>query len=209
MSKVIKAVRRLDTNLLITILKWLWYAVLGKQVIAHQNAKIAGIRNIVTEGRLYVGTSEYGFSHPHQRTFLNIRGALTVKGTFTIGRGCRFDLGPDAVCELGSGYISPDCLLVIMHGLTIGEGVAIAWNCEFLDDDFHSLHNEGRVEKRKSIEIGNHVWIGSGVKILKGVTIASNNVIASNSLVTESFLDEGVLIAGSPARVVKKNVTWD
>ena len=65
------------------------------------------------------------------------------------------------------------------------------------------------IESPHPIEIGRHVWIGSGVKILKGVKIADNTVIAANSVVAESILEENVLIAGNPAHIIKRSITWE
>ena|SRR6185295_11777412 len=201
-------ISNLNTNKAITLTKYLFYRAQGKPIIAHHYATIVGLKNIHIKRHLYVGTTNIGFSHPKDRTYLNIRGSLTIEDTFSIGRGCRVDIGPDAKCVWGSGYINPFTRLIIMHGLKIGRGVSISWNCEFLDDDFHSIDYEGKPQKENRIEIGDHVWIGSGVTILKGVRIGNNNVIASHAVVTTSFLDEHVLIGGNPAKIIKKDISW-
>lgn len=52
--------------------------------------------------------------------------------------------------------------------------------------------------------IGNNVWIGSNAVIIGNVKIGSNSTISACSYVT-SDVQEGSLVAGSPARVVKTN----
>ncbi len=198
----------LDTNRAVTALKYLYFRLRGKRIIAHTHAMVRGVSNIVTDGTLYIGTDYVGFVHPRHRTFLNIRGSLVVRAPFTIGRGCTIDIGPNARCELGSGYITADTRFVIMHGLKIGTGVAISWGCLIIDEDFHHLHWDGKTERPHPIEIGDHVWIGSNVTILKGVRLANNVVVASNAVVTRSCEEENVLLAGNPAVIIKRNVTW-
>jgi carbonic anhydrase/acetyltransferase-like protein (isoleucine patch superfamily) len=198
----------LDTNRPLTALKYLYYRLRGKKIVAHSRAIIKGVDRISTIGHLHVGTQYVGFSHPKEITYLNVRGILTVKGRFLVGRGCRVDIGPGAVCEFGSGYINVNSKIVISHGLKVGKDVSIAWDCEFLDDDFHQLCWDGKEERDPGIEIGNHVWIGSGVTILKGVKIGDNNVIGAGTVVTKPFTEQNVLIAGNPARIVKRGIAW-
>jgi len=51
--------------------------------------------------------------------------------------------------------------------------------------------------------IGDNVFIGAGAVIVGDITIANDIAIGANSYVDRSFLEEGIVIAGVPARKVK------
>ena len=73
---------------------------------------------------------------------------------------------------------------------------------------YHPLDPAGRdafVGLGKPVTIGDHVWIGGGSVILPGVTLGNNVVVGANATVTKSFGDN-VVLAGSPARVIRENV---
>ncbi len=57
------------------------------------------------------------------------------------------------------------------------------------------------------IRIGHHVWIGYGAKILKGAMIGDGSIVGTVSIVNKPF-SNNVIIAGSPAKVVQKNIVW-
>ena len=61
----------------------------------------------------------------------------------------------------------------------------------------------------KSIEIGKHVWIGKDSKIGKNVKIADNSIVGWGSIVTKEFNEPNVIIAGIPAKIVKRGINWD
>lgn len=55
----------------------------------------------------------------------------------------------------------------------------------------------------ESIHIEDGVWIGFGAIILHGVTIGKGSIIAAGSVVNRN-VPSGTLVAGVPAKVVKK-----
>ena len=126
------------------------------------------------------------------------------------GRGCRFDIGKDAIMSIGKGgYTNCNTSFIIMHKLVIGDNCIISWDCQFLDEDFHKVSYSGKKESSDSIIIGDKVWIGCGSKIYKGTIIPNGCVIASNSVVRGIFYEENSIIGGNPARVIKKEINWE
>lgn len=63
-------------------------------------------------------------------------------------------------------------------------------------------------QSQYGVEIGNHVWCGTRVTILKDSKIPSHSVVGAGSVVTNRFQDEHIIIAGNPAKIIKKNITW-
>ena len=94
--------------------------------------------------------------------------------------------------------------------IRIGENCMFSSGIEIRTGDSHSiLDGEGkRINPSKDVIISNHVWIGEGVTVLKGVTIEEDSIVGTKSVVTKPILQKGVIIAGSPAKVVKEGVGW-
>ena len=68
---------------------------------------------------------------------------------------------------------------------------------------FHGNNCIGSKETNKDApQIGNGVDIGFGAVIIGKITIADDIIIGSNSLVNKDFLEPGVIIAGSPAKII-------
>ena len=66
-----------------------------------------------------------------------------------------------------------------------------------------------RINSNDDIEIGNHVWCGLRVIIQKGVKIQDDVIIGANAFVNKSINESHCVIAGCPATIVKRNVTWN
>lgn len=47
------------------------------------------------------------------------------------------------------------------------------------------------------------------VDILKGASINDNSIIGFKSLVTKKYTEKNVIIAGSPAKIIKTNINWE
>ncbi len=203
--------KKSETRFLPLLFRLGWYRVVySKTFLVHQGTVIKGINNILATEKVEIGTHYTGFMHKKDNTLLNIRGKLIIMGKYSIGRGCRFDVGENATLTIGKGgYVNNNSHFIIMHKLSIGDDCAISWDCQFLDEDFHSIHYPGRKETENGIHIGNRVWIGCGVKIFKGSHIPDGCVIASDSVVKGRFEKENCLIGGHPARVLKEDIRWN
>lgn len=67
----------------------------------------------------------------------------------------------------------------------------------------HGLNCIGNNGKdSKAPMIGNNVDIGVGAVVIGGIELADNIVIGANAVVNKSFLEEGITIAGVPARKI-------
>lgn len=120
----------------------------GLNIFLHQNVTIKEIKNFYAKDQISIGTDYIGFLHKKDVTYLNLRGKLKIEGVYSIGRGCRFDIGENAIVAIGKGgYINGNTNLIIMHQLTIGDNCAISWDCQFLDILGHIFNIDTPVEK--------------------------------------------------------------
>ena len=138
-----------------------------------------------------------------------------------IAKGVRFDEGgslwmEDHHCEINLGedgyYRNVDIAVTEPYSkVTVGKECGFAYDVEIKTGDSHSiidLATNKRINYAKNITIGDHVWVAPHVSILKGANIATNTVVATRSLVTKSFTQENIILAGTPAAIVKENIGW-
>jgi acetyltransferase-like isoleucine patch superfamily enzyme len=131
---------------------------------------------------------------------------LVIDGSVFVGPGVRLDVAERAVLELEDVFINSNSSISCHKHIKIGNGTTIGWDVEILDSDLHSIMRED-FEISKPILIGSHVWIGCRAMILKGVTIGAGSIVASGAVVTKD-VPENTLVAGVPAKIVKKDVRW-
>lgn len=96
--------------------------------------------------------------------------------------------------------------------LIIGDNVHIAKDAIIRASDGHTLVDvvTGKaLNEPEDIIIGDNVWITSRCTILKGSCIPSNSIVGACSLVNKKFTEENVIIAGLPAKIIKRNIKWD
>lgn len=200
-----------DSNFVLTFIKSAYIKlVYGKYIFMHRNVFLKGVKNISIGKTLHIGTVRHELNHQKDPTKLNIQGKLHIDSDFYhIGRGCRIDVAEDKVLKIGKGgFINPFTVIIVRNGISIGDETYISWNCQILDEDYHQVKYEGKVERVKKIEIGNKVWIGNSVSIYQGTKIADGCVVASNSVVRGIFEKKNCIIGGNPAKIIRENIVW-
>ena len=102
-------------------------------------------------------------------------------------------------------FINACCKFQDQAGITIDDGTFVGHNVTIATIN-HDFHPESRAAMYpKAVRIGKNVWIGSDCTILPGITIADGAVVGAGSVVTKDVASNTV-VAGNPARVIKKTV---
>lgn len=110
----------------------------------------------------------------------------------------RFEVGAES-------FVNANLYVLSAGRVKIGEHCFIGPNCQF----FTPNHAMDKMLRRDGwqydapITIGDDCWLGGSVILLPGVTIGDNVVIGAGSVVTKD-VPSGVVVAGNPARIIKK-----
>ena len=106
------------------------------------------------------------------------------------------------------------CVITTIHSETY---IEVGKNCMFASDinlyntDSHPVFDfetKKVINKVRGIKIGEHCWLGKNVTILKNTEIANDCIIGWGAVVSGKYTEEHCAIAGNPAKVVKKSITW-
>lgn len=94
--------------------------------------------------------------------------------------------------------------------ITIGNRCLFSNHITFRTGDSHSIVDlQGkRCNPSESIAVHDHVWIGADVICLKGTEIAEGCVVGTRALVTKKFIEPHCIIAGTPAKIIRRETTW-
>ena len=95
--------------------------------------------------------------------------------------------------------------------LSIGKDCMFSYDIDVRTGDSHSVIEDSenkRTNYAENISFGDHVWVASHCVILKGARIGSNSIIGTRCVVTKPFPQEGVVLGGNPAKVIKKGINW-
>lgn len=129
--------------------------------------------------------------NPIKELLYRLRGEYTTEKLISMG----MTVGKDFKRLQGVILDPSHCWLI-----TMGDHVTLAPRVHILCHDASTKDFLGYT-KIGRVTIGDNVFIGAESVVLPGVTIGSNVIIGANSTVTHNIPD-GVVVAGSPARVL-------
>lgn len=154
---------------------------------------------------------------------LSIGNHVTVKSGFLsnlvglYSRSIIVTRAPGAEIVIGDNVGMSGVTIYARKGIYIGENTAIGGNAKILDNDFHPIEAEQRIKllndahggdadeliPAREIHIGKNCFIGCNSIILKGTVLGEGCVVGAGAVVSGKFEDHCV-IAGNPARVIRR-----
>lgn len=135
--------------------------------------------------------------------------AKIMKVFFFVGNGCSMKIGRNCFFNNDISILAKE-----KRGtkIVIGNDCAIATDCIIRCGDGHTIIDSVSGEPLnppRDIIIGHHVWIGARSMILKGAYIPNNSIVGAMSLVNKAFDEQNIMLAGTPARIINHDVSWD
>lgn len=116
-----------------------------------------------------------------------------IKEGVSIRSGNIFCLGNNIKCLIGK-----DCLF--------------SDNITIRTSDAHTIRDVETNEKinpDKDVIIGDRVWCGKNVTFSKGAVVPNDCVIGTGAFVNKQFEEGNCVLAGMPAKTVKRNIKWE
>jgi maltose O-acetyltransferase len=147
--------------------------------------RLRGRPVITNRGRLVIGERAQLYS-----TVATLELVTEEEGTLEIGARTLVNFGTS---------------IVATKSVRIGDNCQIGTHTLILDNDYHRIEPERRLERppSKPVVIENNVWIGARVIVLPGVTIGADSAIGAGSVVTAD-IPPRTLAAGIPARPIRQ-----
>ena len=107
----------------------------------------------------------------------------------SIGKDCMISWG--AKLDVSGGRI------------IIGDRCTITYGCIILSHDRSKKRINSKDKGKGTVRLGNDVFIGVNSVILRDVTIGDYSIVGAGSVVTKD-VPPNVVVAGNPARIIKK-----
>lgn len=144
--------------------------------------------------------------------YLELGKNLTIRFSFTIdakAENTTISIGENACIGTGNIFAGDEEGLEVI----IGKNFLSATDLYIRNSDGHTIYDlETKLPVNKptfGIHIGNNVWCGYNVSIIKDANIPNNCVIGAGSVVGKREYCENSIIAGAPAKTVRKGIMWD
>lgn len=161
--------------------------VFGEDVeISHCEIRLDGEDNLIEIGaRTRISSGKIYLRHTHGQ-HICIGVDTTVEGAYLL------------VDEAASIDIGNDCMLSTDILIRTGDKHSII-----------DVTSNQRINPSRDVRIADRVWIGRDVQILKGTVLHPESVVGACSLVAKAFEEGNCVVAGVPAKIVKRGIRWD
>lgn len=127
--------------------------------------------------------------------------------SFKYMMSCRIfnNIGTKLGIESGENVFGRNLHIFHSNGIVVNGNAKVGDHCYLYGNNCIGNNGiEGDCPK-----IGNNVRLCVGAKVLGNITLADNIVVAAGAVVTKSCLESNVILAGVPAKVIKKDVVCD
>lgn len=135
------------------------------------------------------------------------KGSITVVGSAEGGNSAKLIIDENCTLNNTRFFLNscPGAFITLGKDCMFSSDISI-WASDthqIIDKTTHKVMNA----TKKGVVIGNHVWCGTRCTILKGTNVQDNSIIGAASVVSGSF-EPNVIIAGNPAKQLKRGVSW-
>jgi len=145
----------------------------------------------------FLHTLKYSILLSKKLSELRVYGSLKLvaPSKFKTGKGLRLNYG---------------CYIHAIGGINAGNNLTVSAGAKILTSeiDISLFKKESRdcdYHTNSAVSLGDNIWLGANSIVLPGVSLSGQNVIvAAGSVVTKSFDESNVVLAGSPARIIKR-----
>ncbi len=168
-----------------------------------------GFMNIHDSAKIKIGNN-VNFHNLHlivkEGTLLEIGNDCTLFGRIVIEKNSQLIIGNNLKST------NENLLIRSAESSTI----TIGHDCLFADpsiynSDYHGIYDiesELRINPPQNVIIGDRVWLALRSMVLKGAEISNDTVVGAGSIVLTGKYPEKCILAGNPAKVVKKGIVW-
>lgn len=191
--------------------------------------RIVGQGNVIQPGTSLLKSVEFDIVGNHNSVVVNDGCTLSglkihIRGDnhkIVIESGCRFVGGgvlwfedSNGVLIVGKNTTFEGVNIAITEPFSrvdIGEDCMFAYDIDIRTGDSHSILDLATMQRLNfaaNVRIDRHVWVTAHCTLLKGIHIREGSVVATGACVTKAFDEPNVVLAGNPAKVVKRQITW-
>lgn len=151
---------------------------------------------------LFYSFAYYIHEHVAWRATIHAERDARIHATASIRNAQNVYVGKNShINHLCCVWAGENSKIILGDNLLMGPGVCI----------FSGNHStiKGRpmtlqARKEESIVIGDDVWLGAHSIITAGTHIANGVIVAAGAVVTRSITQEGVIVAGIPAKIIRE-----